>query len=101
MYTQGGKYIIILYTLTYIQLIGCMQGRILSEGSHLGRFVIRCKFRANFGCFGRSRTCVEHWDIHGHAFMAMVASMWCPHVQRTGHSQVGLKIEWLVESKID
>ena len=73
LYTQGREYIILLYTLTYIQII--MQGRNPSEGSHLDRFVTRRKFKDNFGCFERSRTCVEQWDVHAHAYMGMVASM--------------------------
>ncbi|KAL4579833.1 hypothetical protein LXL04_016000 [Taraxacum kok-saghyz] len=57
------------------RIIGCMQGRILSDGSHLGWFVTRCKFKDNFGCFGRSRTCMEQMDVHGHTFMGMEASI--------------------------
>ena len=83
LYTQRGEYIIILYTLTYIQIIGCMQGRNLSEGIHLDRFVTRCKFKDNFGSFGISRTCVEQWDVHAHACMGMEASMGCSQVFRT------------------
>ena len=75
LYTQGREYIIILYTLTYIQII--------MQGSHLDRFVTRHKFKDNFGCFGRSRTCVEQWDVHAHACMDMEASMGCPQVFRT------------------
>ena len=78
---QGREYIILLYTLTYIQII--MQGRNPSEGCHLDRFVTRRKFKDNFGCFGRSRTCVEQWDVHAHACMGMEASMGCSQVFRT------------------
>ncbi|KAL4562472.1 hypothetical protein LXL04_034678 [Taraxacum kok-saghyz] len=58
-----------------IQVIGCIQGMILSEGSHLGWFVTRCKFKDNFRCFGKSRTCMEQMDVHGHTCIGMEASM--------------------------
>ena len=43
--------------------------------SYLSWFVTRCKFKDNFVCFGRSRTCMEQWDVHAHACMDMEASM--------------------------
>ena len=76
-----------------IQLIGCMQGRMLREGRQFGWFMTKYKFKDNYGCFGRWRTYMKHWDVHGHAFMAMVASMWCPQGQRTGHKHAWDQVE--------
>ena len=59
-----------------IKIIGCMQGGIFSHESHLGRFVTRCMFGANFGCFGKARTYLDILETHGDVFMAMEASMW-------------------------